>query len=399
MDKHNLSFQRQRESNALTSASQSPLILYLVTEDWAFCSHRLPTAQGAADAGFRVAVAARVTAHGDTIRALGYELHPLAWQRRSLNPFRALRDLIQITALYRRLHPRLVHHVALKAILLGGLAAYFAKVPAQIDAVNGVGYIFSDPGRRAKILRFFLVPVLRFVMRHPSVQVWFQNPDDRDLLLRLGIVAPEQCAIIPGSGVDTDALRPQPEPPGPVTCAYAGRMLRSKGIDLLVAAVQQVRTQGIDLHLLLAGATDDNPTSFSAAQLQEWAKLPGVTYLGLVQDINTLWARAAIAVLPCREREGLPKTLLDAAACGRPLIASAIEGVLEIAHDGKNAILIPPGDVAALAQALATLAQDPARRAKLGAASRELVTGSMSATAIRQRAAAIYREILARSDQ
>lgn len=372
-----------------------PLLLYLVTEDWAFCSHRVPTAQAATAAGFRVGVAARVVAHGDAIRALGYDLYPLHWQRRSLNPLRAVRDLGQIFALYRRLRPQVVHHVALKAILLGGLAARFISVPAQIDAVNGVGYIFSDPGTRAKILRLFLVPLLRFVMRRPSVQVWFQNPDDRDLMLRLGIVAPEQCVIIPGSGVDTDALQPQPEPPPPVTCAYAGRMLRSKGIDLLVEAVQRVRAQNIDLRLLLAGATDANPTSFSAEQLQEWGRLPGTEYLGLVKDIGTLWARAHIAVLPCREREGLPKTLLDAAACGRPLIASNIEGVREVAHDGSNAILIPPGDVAALAQALITLAQDPARRARLGTASRALVMGAMSATAIRSRATEIYRTLIA----
>ncbi|MGB4101390.1 MAG: glycosyltransferase family 4 protein [Alphaproteobacteria bacterium] len=374
------------------------LLLYLVTEDWAFCSHRLPTAQGAVDAGFRVAVAARVTAHGDAIRALGYDLHPLSWQRRSLNPFRALRDLLQIAALYRRLNPRIVHHVALKAILLGGLAARLVPVPAQINAVNGVGYIFSDPGLKARLLRLFLVPVLRFVMRRPSVQVWFQNPDDRDLMLRLGIVVAAQCTIIPGSGVDTDQLHPQSEPPDPVTCAYAGRMLRSKGIDLLVAAVQQVRTQGIDLHLLLAGATDDNPTSFPAAQLQEWGKIPGVEYLGHVKDINELWARAHIAVLPCREREGLPKTLLDAAACGRPLIASALEGVREVARDGQNAILIPPGDVTALAKALADLALDPARRAKLGTAGRALVTGAMSAQAIRRQVAERYRTFQERKE-
>lgn len=371
-----------------------PLLLYLVTEDWAFCSHRVPTAQGATAAGFRVGVAARVVAHGDAIRALGYDLYPLSWQRRSLNPLRALRDLGQIIALYRRLRPRVVHHVALKAILLGGLAARIIPIPAQIDAVNGVGYIFSDPGRRAKILRHFLVPVLRFVMCRPSVQVWFQNPDDRDLLLRLGIVRSEQCTIIPGSGVDTDALQPQPEPPPPITCAYAGRMLRSKGIDLLVEAVQRVRAQNIDLHLLLAGTTDANPTSFSAEQVQAWGRLPGVAYLGLVKDIGTLWARAHIAVLPCREREGLPKTLLDAAACGRPLIASNIEGVREVAHDGDNAIMIPPGDVGALTEALTTLAQDPVLRARLGSASRTFVMGAMSAAAIRSRATEIYHNLI-----
>ena len=203
-----------------------PLILYLVTEDWAFCSHRLPTAQGAEDAGLRIGVMARMAQHGDAIRALGYALYPLAWVRRSLNPFAALRDLWQITAYYRRLRPQIVHHVALKAILLGGLAARIVPVPAQIAAVNGVGFIFTDDGLKARLLRLGFVPLLRFAMRRPNVMAWFQNEDDRDLLLRLGIVTPAQSVILPGSGVDTEALQPLPEPDdGPVTCAYAGRML------------------------------------------------------------------------------------------------------------------------------------------------------------------------------
>lgn len=370
-----------------------PLLLYLVTEDWAFCSHRLPTAQAAIDAGYRVGVLARVAAHGAAITALGYALYPLAWARRSLNPLLALRDLWQIAGLYRRLKPHLVHHVALKAVLLGGLAARLVPVPYQIAAVNGVGFIFTDDGLKARLLRLAFVPLLRFVLRRPNVQVWFQNEDDRALFLKLGIITPEQTALLRGSGVDTDKLQPLSEPPLPVTCAYAGRMLQSKGIDLLVAAQQACRAKGVELNLLLAGQPDDNPTSFSAAQLAEWAKLPGVSYLGQVANIADLWARAHIAVLPCRVREGLPKTLLDAAACGRPLVASDLAGVREIAR-ADNALLVPPDDVAALTAALRKLAEDAASRARLGAASRALVMGEMAASAIRSQAAAIYRSKL-----
>ncbi len=376
-------------------SESKPHLLYLVTEDWAFCSHRVPTAQGAQDAGYQVGVLTRVAQHGEAITALGYALYPLAWARRSLNPLLALRDLWQIAGYYQRLKPQVVHHVALKAVLLGGLAARLVAVPHQIAAVNGVGFIFTDAGLKARILRAAFVPLLRFVLRRPSVQVWFQNQDDRALFITLGIVAAEQTILLRGSGVDTDKLQPLPEPDGAVTCAYAGRMLHSKGIDLLVAAQQACRNAGVALDLLLAGLPDDNPTSFSAAQLEHWATLPGVSYLGQVKNIGDLWARAHIAVLPCRVREGLPKTLLDAAACGRPIVASDLAGVREIAQPG-NALLVPPDDVLALTAALKQLATDAVLRAKLGAAGRALVMGEMAASAIRGKAAAIYRNLLPR---
>ncbi len=376
-------------------SESKPRLLYLVTEDWAFCSHRVPTAQGAHDAGYQVGVLTRVAQHGEAITALGYDLFPLAWARRSLNPLLALRDLWQIAGYYRRLKPQVVHHVALKAVLLGGLAARLVAVPHQVAAVNGVGFIFTDAGLKARILRAAFVPLLRFVLRRPSVQVWFQNQDDRALFITLGIVADEQTILLRGSGVDTDKLQPLPEPDGAVTCAYAGRMLHSKGIDLLVEAQQACRNAGVALNLLLAGLPDDNPTSFSATQLENWAKLPGVSYLGQVKNIGDLWARAHIAVLPCRVREGLPKTLLDAAACGRPIVASDLAGVREIAQPG-NALLVPPNDVFALTGALKQLATDAPLRAKLGAAGRALVMGEMAASAIRGKTAAIYRNLLPR---
>ncbi|MEJ0061688.1 MAG: glycosyltransferase family 4 protein [Alphaproteobacteria bacterium] len=379
------------------AADSRPLLLYLVTEDWAFMSHRLPVARGAEEAGMRVGVMTRVGRHGGDIQALGYDLYPLQWVRRSLNPLRILRDLTQIIALYRRLRPRIAQHVALKAVLIGGLAARFADIPAQIAAINGVGFVFTDPGLKARLMRLAFVPMLRFVLRREHVMAWFQNADDRDLFIRLGIVVPEQTVILRGAGVDTDILQPAPEAAGPITCAYAGRMLRSKGVDALVEAVRRCRAEGMDLRLLLAGSADDNPTSFSQQQLEAWNRMEGIEHLGHISDIGDLWRRAHIAVLPCRVREGMPKTLLDAAACGRPIVASDLEGVREVARHGHNAILVPPGDTNALAAALAALTKDAARRQNMGRESRAMVMGEMSAAAIQAGAAAIYRRIIASS--
>jgi glycosyltransferase involved in cell wall biosynthesis len=155
--------------------------------------------------------------------------------------------------------------------------------------------------------------------------------------------------------------------------------------------VQQCRERGLEVELLLAGLPDDNPTSFSAAQLQEWSKLQGISWLGLVSNIGELWAKAHIAVLPCRVREGVPKTLLDAAACGRPMIASDLAGVRVIARQNETALLVPPDNLSALTEALAQLATDAALRARLGVNARALVEGEMSARAIQSRAEAVYR--------
>jgi glycosyltransferase involved in cell wall biosynthesis len=372
-----------------------PKLIYLVTEDWYFWSHRLPMARAAQRAGFDVAVATRVGEHGERIRAEGFALHPLRWRRRDIGPWASLGAIAEIYRLYSRERPLLVHHVALKPAVLGSAAALLAGVPAVVNAVTGVGFVASSPSLRARLLRRPMDFTLARLLERSNSRVIVQNADDRELLLSLSAGAGERVLVIRGSGVDTAHFRATPEPPvPPVVAGYAGRLLADKGIATLIEAQRSLRRRGSDLCLMIAGAPDsENPSSIDAATLAAWQALPGVTWLGEVDDIRTLWSKAHIAVLASR-REGLPKSLLEAAAMGRPLIATDVPGCREIARDGENALLVAPDCAAALAAALERLAGDAALRRRFGAASRALVEGELGADTVGAATVACYLSLL-----
>jgi len=371
-----------------------PKLIYLVTEDWYFWSHRLPMARAAQAAGFDVAVATRVTAHGERIGAAGFALHPLSWRRRRIGPFASIAAIAEIAALYRRERPALVHHVALKPAVLGSVAALVAGVPAVVNAVTGVGFIASSPSWRARLLRRPLDVALTHLLERRNSGVIVQNEDDRRLLLALHPTAAERIAVIRGSGIDTAHFAPVPEPPPPIVAGFAGRLLEDKGVATLIEAQQQVWRSGVPLHLMLAGAPDpENPSSIDAATLARWRDLPGIQWLGTIEDVRELWRKAHIAVLPSR-REGLPKSLLEAAAMGRPLVATDVPGCREIARAGVNALLVPPDDAPALAAALAALAADAELRRRFGEASRRLVESDLAQEAVGAATVALYRGLM-----
>ena len=310
-----------------------------MTEDWFFLSHRLPMARAAKAAGFEVHVATNVADGAAAIAREGFVLHPVRFARGKLSPVATLTTIRTLRRLHRDLAPDLVHHVALQATILGSLAALGLPV-ARVNAITGLGYSFISDSARARAVRVVIGTLLRLLVDRPRSVALVQNPDDRDLLLRLGIAA-ERIVLIPGSGVDIDRLQPTPEPAGPITLGFVGRLLDDKGIRVLVAAHRQLRAKGLDLALLIAGTPDPaNPASVPQAEVEAWGREPGITWLGHVDDIATVWARAHIAVLPSR-REGLPKSLLEAAACGRPMIATDVPGCREVAIADETGLLVP----------------------------------------------------------
>jgi glycosyltransferase involved in cell wall biosynthesis len=221
-----------------------------------------------------------------------------------------------------------------------------------------------------------------------------QNPDDRDALLRLG-VEPGRLTLIPGSGVDTDALTPLPEPDGPITIGFAGRLLADKGVRALVAAHGILRSQGRAFDLLIAGNPDPaNPATISPEEIEQWGRQPGITWLGHVKDIRSLWQRCHIAALPSH-REGLPGSLMEAAACGRPLVATNAPGCREIVLNEQTGLLVPIEDAPALAQAILRLAESPPLRARYGAAARQLVVDRLSARIIGNAIVELYEDLSA----
>ena len=374
-----------------------------MTEDWYFCSHRLPIARAARDAGFDVVVATRVRAHGDEIRAEGFGLRPLAWRRRGDGLLGAARAIRAIAALYRDERPDIVHHVALKPVLLGGIArrAAFPRAadrPALVDAVVGLGSGFSMQGPAARLRRWALGTALRLVAGRGGGWVVAQNPEDRTALAGLGIDA-GRIALIRGSGVDINRFVPLPEPEaGILTVALVARMLRDKGVLEAAAAVRRLRARHLAIELLLAGPTDpDSANSLSEETLRSLAAEPGIEWLGPVDDVRTVWRRAAVAVLPSIYGEGVPKTLLEAAACARPLVATDVPGCREVIRPGETGILVPPHDVEALAEAIATLAADPARRRAMGRGGRALMERCFAEQIVGDETLALYRAVLGRN--
>jgi glycosyltransferase involved in cell wall biosynthesis len=394
------------ESAAPASAiSRRPKLLFLVTEDWYFCSHRLPVARAARDAGFAVAVATRVRAHREQIRDEGFVLHPIPWQRRGDGPLAASRAIVAIARLYRAERPDIVHHVALKPVLFGALAARIAfcdrDAPAAVSAVMGLGSGFAERSAAARLREPALRAALRLAAggRRAGGRVIVQNPEDRAALIRFGIDA-ARIALIRGSGVDTGRFRPLPQPEGPVTLALVARMLRAKGVLDAVAAVRRLRADGMPVELLLAGPTDpDNPDTLSVEQLARLGGEPGIAWLGPVEDVRDVWRRASIALLPSSYGEGLPLALLEAAACARAIIASDMPGCREIVRPGDTGLLVRPRDIDGLVAAIATLACDPARRQTMGETARRLVEREFAEDIVARQTLALYRAALAEQEQ
>jgi glycosyltransferase involved in cell wall biosynthesis len=381
-------------------AARRPKLLFLVTEDWYFCSHRLPVARAARAAGFEVAVATRVRAHGERIREEGIDLHPLGWRRRGDGLSGAGRAISAVVRLYRVERPDIVHHIALKPVLLGGIARRFAfgsseEAPVVIDSITGLGSRFSHTRLTGKLGRPSLGVALHFATRKRRGWLVVQNPEDHAALVGLGIER-ERIIMIRGSGVDLKHYRPLPDPVGPpVRVALVSRMLRDKGVLDAVAAIRLLRARGLPIELLLAGPTDpDNRGSLTAGELDAIAAEPGIEWLGPVADVREVWSRAAIAVLPSTYGEGVPKALLEAAACARAIVAADVPGCREVVRPDETGILVAPRNVGGLAAALAALAAEPARRATMGAAGRALVERDFGEEVVARQTLALYQAAL-----
>jgi glycosyltransferase involved in cell wall biosynthesis len=368
-----------------------PRLLYVVTEDWAFLSHRLPMARAARDAGYEVHVATRINDGLDAIRAEGFVLHPIAFARGSLSPRSAVLTILLLRNLYQALAPDIVHHVGMQICVFGMIAGFGVPV-ACVNAFIGLGYAFTSSAATARGVRLLLGNVIRFLSNRGASVALVQNPDDAVALQSLGIDK-ARIVLIPGSGVDVERFKPLPEPEGPPTFGFVGRLLDDKGIRTLVAAHRLLRQRLPDANLLIAGTPDlANPASVSAAEVEAWNKEPGISCLGQVANIAGLWARAHVAVLPSR-REGLPLSLMEAAACGRAMIAADVPGCREIVIDNETGLLVPVDDAAALAQAMERLARDGVLRARYAAAARQRVVDKLSAQEIGRQIVELYRRV------
>jgi glycosyltransferase involved in cell wall biosynthesis len=299
-----------------------------------------------------------------------------------------------LESLYRRLRPDLVHHVTIKPVLYGGVAARLAKVPAVVFAVPGLGHVFVQTGVRASVLRNVVKRVYRFVFAHPRAKVIFQNPDDQALMERAQLVNAADSVLIRGSGVDMNVFTPRPEPPGVPVVVLAARMLWAKGVGEFVDAARQLREQKIEARFVLAGDSDPgNPSAVPVWQLEQWHDSGAVEWWGACDDMPRVLADAHIVCLPSY-REGLPKVLIEAAASGRPIVTTDVPGCREVVRHEENGLLVPARNAAALAAALRRLILSPVLRQFLGQRGREIAVAEFGLEKVIEQTLSIYKELL-----
>jgi len=366
-----------------------PKLVYVVTEDWYFVSHRLALAVSAKESGYDVTVVTRCSSHKLTIEEAGLRMIPFAMNRRGLNPIGLLWEAIQLAAIYRRLQPDIVHHVAIRPIFVGAIAARLAGIRRVASAVAGMGYLFT--GRRSGSLVGKCVKALMpFALGRGLAIV--QNPDDAATLESCGI-ARDCIRCIPGSGVDVDKFLPAPEPPGEPVVMMASRILWDKGVSEFIEAAELLKKSGTVARFVLVGDPDPaNPASVPVETIQKWIKDSHVECWGHKSNMPQILPQAHIVCLPSY-REGFPKILLEAMACGRACITTDVTGCREAVRHGENGILIPAKNGQALADAIQMLINSPLERARMGAKGRSMVISEFNQEAINRRTFDIYDEL------
>ena len=372
-----------------------PKLLFVATEDWFFASHFLPMARAARELDFDVAVIARERQHRRIIEATGARLIALEAERRSLDP-RAL--FAQVQALRRLIaaeNPDILHCIALKPIALAGLAGRLAGVERRVYALTGLGFLGARQGVVAEAARLATKLWLRGAIDGSRVRFLFENPDD-PVTLGLDPQDAAKVAIVGGAGVDPLVLMPEPMPQSPpFKVALVARMLWSKGVDLAVEAVRLARSEGARVELTIHGAPDpSNPKAIPEATLKEWAARPGINWAGPTRDIEGVWRRHHLCCLPSRGGEGLPRTILEAAACGRPILTTDVPGCRSFVRDGQDGMVVPPDDAAALARALVVFAGSPALAERMGASARARLIDGHTERDVMNAVKGLYRGLL-----
>lgn len=365
-------------------------LMFIVNVDWFFLSHRLPLALAAQRAGFDVHIATALTGQREAIERHGITVHPLPMDRRSASPLQALRLVAQIWRLLRQVKPEVVHLVTIKPVLLGGLAARFAKVPRVIAAISGLGFVFMAHGAVASVRRVVVSGLYRLALKRTGVTVIFQNGDDQAMLERNVGLDPRRCVLIRGSGVDLKAWRAQPLPVGSPVVMMAARLLKDKGVVEFVEAARQLR--GYEgARFVLVGSTDEgNPTSLQYEQLQAWVQEGIIEWWGPRSDMANVLAQAHVVVLPSY-REGLPKGLIEAAACGRAVVTTDVPGCRDAIEPGVTGVLVAVRDAAALAVGVQTLLDDRAQIETMGKAGRDLAERAFDVQEVAERHMALYQ--------
>jgi glycosyltransferase involved in cell wall biosynthesis len=368
-------------------------VLFFANTDWYLYNFRRDLAQALRDQGNEVILLSPAGEYAARLQELGFRWIDFPLSRRGMNPLEELRSLARLVRLYRREDPDLVQHFTIKCVLYGTLAARRAGIRAVVNSITGLGYVFL-PGRPLKkVLRFFVRIWYRTVLR--GSQVIFENEDDRQAFLQFGFIRPSDGHLIPGVGVDTRRFTPAPFPSGQPVVLLAARLLWDKGIGEFVEAARLLRRADVPARFALAGRTDPgNPASIPEAQINAWADEGLVEWWGWIEDMPATLAKASIVCLPSYYREGLPTVLMEASACGRPVVTTDWPGCRDAVQDGISGFLVRERDAASLSDALRKLIVTPGLCSEMGAAGRHLAEEMFSSEKVLAQITAVYQAAL-----
>jgi glycosyltransferase involved in cell wall biosynthesis len=374
-------------------------LLFVVNDTAFFVSHRLPVALAAQEAGFEIDLAALDTGGLEKIRAHGIRHHPLAVDRTGINPLRDVRLLCQLIRLIQAVRPTLVHTVTIKPVLYGGIAARLRRVPSLVSAVSGLGTVFVDDDRTSSLVRLVVRALYRLALGHRNSCAIFQNPDDLRHMVDAGLVASEHTVLIRGSGVDVALFQPTPPPPGPPIVILPARLLWYKGVGEFVEAARLLRQDGVAIRMALVGEPPaHNRASVPRSKIEGWVAQGVVEWWGYQPDMPRVYAGCHIVCLPSYYGEGVPRTLIEAAACARPIVTTDSPGCREVVRHGENGLLVAPRAPKALADALRALAEDAGRRLEMGRCGRERAVGEFSLDRVVAATLAVYQRLSATAE-
>lgn len=369
-------------------------ILLVANTDWYLYNFRLSLARYLHELGNEVILCSPQGRYTPNFRNHGFRWVHWKLGRKTITPWGEVSSLVQLLAIYRRESPLLVHHHTIKPVIYGSFAARLAKVPGVVNSITGRGYVFLGEDLRARLLRRLVKWLYKPAFASPNCAAIFENEPDRQYFLQERLIPPHRAWLIEGVGVDTQVFSPLPEPEGIPVILMAARMLWDKGVGVLVEAARLLQPK-IQVRVVLVGEPDPgNPNSVDESTLRKWHQEGVVEWMGWQENMPEIYQRCHIVALPTTYGEGVPTTLLEAAACSRPIVATDIPGCRAIVIDGENGLLVPPNNPTALAQALEHLALDPDLRKRMGATGRRFAMEKYADTQVNQATLAVYHAAL-----
>ena len=348
-------------------------IIYFISEDWVFLNHRFDLAKKIISSGFKLSLITKVSNYKKEIEEKKINVINLKTERGSLNIRKSLKDIYKIFKIYKKLKPDIVHHFGIRQIVHGNIAARLAGIKKSYNSITGLGSVFVSGNI---ILKFFILTVLKISLLFKKSYILVQNKQDLNFVKKK--LPNKNNILLPASGVDTNKFLQTKEPRGNVIFLFASRVIKDKGIIELIEATKQLKSQKNKFELYIAGSPDfQNKSTISHVQLKTWESLGYIRYLGLVKDMEQLYKKVHVGILPSY-REGLPKSLLEAASSGKPIITTDVPGCNEIVKNEFNGLIVPPKDSNELMKAMKKLILNKKLRISMGKKGRELIKKNFS---------------------